>query len=124
MHRAAVLFLLLLVLPLQFSWAAAARYCSHAAGQPVAMHLGHHVHAAATLQAGADAQAGDDQSKAAQPAAGEECGTCHLGCGTPLPTADAQALPPVAPAAAWVPLGLHYRSHIPAMPDRPDRLRA
>lgn len=42
----ALLLALLLILPLQFSWAATARYCAHgeAQSQPEGQHPGHHSH--------------------------------------------------------------------------------
>lgn len=111
--------LLLLVLPLQLSWAAAASYCQHGGAAEVAGHLGHHAHQhvqGADLAAAEEApQNGDDKA----PCVDDDCAYCHLGClktvGAPVmvldvaprPAFDTPAVPPIA-------------SHIPAGLDRPN----
>lgn len=44
MRRFAVLVLLLLALPLQYSWAAVGAYCQHGDSAGVQWHFGHHTH--------------------------------------------------------------------------------
>jgi hypothetical protein len=73
--------LLLLVLPFQFSLAAAAAYCQHETG-PEVRHFGHHAHQHAT---DADAQKPakplhDDGKTATDP----DCGLCHLSTVQPV----------------------------------------
>lgn len=68
-----LLIVLMLVLPVQWSWAAAASVCAHEKTTE-SVHFGHHEHAhqgaAAVGEAGDDAQTG---SLAAHP----DCGVCH-----------------------------------------------
>lgn len=84
-----VLFLFLLIcLPFQFVWAAAAPYCEHEQGNTVS-HVGHHQHLHAAETATSDD--GDLQTPAkASTTADADCGYCHLSCQpsfvtTPLP---------------------------------------
>lgn len=73
--RRFLLILFLVVLPLQFAWGAAARYCTHE-NSPTAKHFGHHAHvhqAAAESESSSPAQADD-----------ADCDYCHLGCAQPL----------------------------------------
>jgi len=44
MFRRLLAFLLILLLPVQFSWAAAASYCGHEAEAQAKRHYGHHEH--------------------------------------------------------------------------------
>ena len=63
--------LLMLVLPLQFSFAAASVYCANEANVTVE-HYGHHAHESEQLPPDLDTT---------QKATGDtECGACHLGC--------------------------------------------
>ena len=73
MKRYLAIFLLVL-LPLQFSWAAMAGYCQHETGV-TAKHPGHHSHD----HAYADHQ---ESSKNTPQSAGmdHDCAACHLGC--------------------------------------------
>ena len=67
-----LVILLVLLLPLQFAFAAGAEYCEF--GSPhKSGHLGHHVHKADT---------GHDKSTPAKskPASDRDCAFCHLGC--------------------------------------------
>jgi len=73
MRRRLILFLLVL-LPFQFAWSAAAAYCGHEI-DPSAKHFGHHVHVH---------KAATDSTDAAKHAAGIaapdlDCPVCHLG---------------------------------------------
>ena len=76
MRRWFLIFLVVL-LPVQLSWAAVASYCQHESGT-TAQHLGHHEH---QHEAGAaPSNDGDPHSKSK--AAGTvdlDCGTCHAG---------------------------------------------
>ncbi len=63
--------LLMLILPLQFSFAAASAYCADEANVAVE-HYGHHAHEGK--------QAPPDPDTTKKSAGEPECGACHLGC--------------------------------------------
>lgn len=71
--------LLLILLPLQLSWAAVSVYCQHETGA-AARHFGHHDH---------QHKAADGKEAAPDPAktgAGDpDCVSCHAGCSSALP---------------------------------------
>lgn len=72
MRRLFAIFLLVL-LPLQLSWASVATYCQHETGNQ-AQHFGHHDH---------QHQASQDQDSTDSKLPGgvdNDCGTCHAGC--------------------------------------------
>ena len=111
------LLLLLFVLPLQMSWAAASAYCLHEEGK-AARHLGHHSH---HHQASADdapqADAGKDLK--AKTKAHSDCNVCHgvghawLPPATSMPVFDSASL--AVDTSSFL-----YISHIPDAPKRPD----
>lgn len=114
------LLLLLFVLPLQMSWAAASAYCLHEEGK-AAQHLGHHSH---HHQASADADNGEPQADAgkdlkAKTKAHSDCNVCHgvghawLPPGTSMPVFDSASL--AVDTSSFL-----YISHIPDAPKRPD----
>lgn len=88
--RRLVLIFMMCLLPLQWSWAAAARVCEH---EQTAAHFGHHEH-----RHGGDADAPAGEASASANEALQlhpDCHTCH-GIGVAyLPTSDA-AQPPWA----------------------------
>lgn len=109
--------LLLVLLPLQFGWAAVADYCSHALGTEQG-HLGHHDHAVHGHAPVAD-DAGDAGSGNDAAATHVDCGHCHghwfgvLALATALvPQAPADAPPALGPAPP--------ADHAPAQPERPQ----
>jgi hypothetical protein len=77
MKRYLAIFLLVL-LPLQFSWAAMAGYCEHETAVS-SKHPGHHSHEHASAEHPETAQS-------AEPSAcmDHDCATCHLGCAAAL----------------------------------------
>jgi len=84
MRRVLTLFLLL-VLPLQLSWAVAAVYCQHEAVAQESTHVGHHEH----QHAQGDEATGDlakqnapEQKDAADKpqCVDDDCAYCHLAC--------------------------------------------
>ena len=79
MRRRLIIFLLVL-LPFQFAWTAAAAYCSHEAN-PSAKHFGHHVHVHKAMSSSVDA--GKHGTATAAPDA--DCPVCNLSA-PPLPT--------------------------------------
>lgn len=131
MRRFMILILLMIAIPFQFSWAAAAVYCQHEQG---GSHFGHHGHqhqspsdggadrTAAQVDKQADKHADKPADKKAdsKPAkVHSDCESCHLfshasvlPAAPPQPHASAHGHP-LPPAAGFL-------SHIPAPPKRPD----
>ena len=66
--------LLLVFVPLQLSWAAAASYCQHETGTS-AKHFGHHDHQHKTAD-GKDASSDSVKTIGGDP----DCASCHAGC--------------------------------------------
>lgn len=111
--------LLLVLLPFQFTWAAAAAYCEHESSSQV-QHFGHHVHKHAE---GAHQAQGKKSSTAekikAKAGLDNDCGTCHLSAAKPVSTLRL-ALP--EPAAEIV-IGAsekHFSTRAPDHPERPN----
>jgi cytochrome c5 len=110
-----LVILMLLVLPVQFTWAAAAPFCAHEAAGSASKHPGHHQH---VHQGGSDASiAGDDG--AGNGANHTDCASCHAGAATTLPLLAAElAIAPREVLREQPPS--RYRSHTPSGPERPD----
>lgn len=110
--RRLLLIVLMFVLPLQWTWAAAASLCAHEP-EPAAQHFGHHQHehhGAAAQGAKADQEA-DVGGVGSHP----DCGVCH-GLGVAF-LADINAMAPPWPSLF---VFLRYQA---AVPDRsPDTL--
>ena len=112
MRRWFTIFLLLL-LPMQLSWAVGTAYCKHETGA-AAQHFGHHEH-----QHTADADSADSNTLNATSSGDPDCGTCHAGCvsaivpSMPLPviglSPDLHQSPP-----------FQISSHTPSLPERPN----
>ena len=114
MRRWLVVFLLL-VLPLQFAWAAAAPYCAHETAAAASKHPGHHQH---VHQDGSEAANADDEGGGAG-VKHTDCASCHAGCAATLPlSATALAAAPRDGVGEHSPP--RYRSHTPWGPERPD----
>lgn len=117
--RHCIAVLLLVLLPLQFSWAAVADYCEHASSS-VTDHPGHHDHsghAHGAKAGGSDAQAASEDGSSAP--LDLDCGHCHGHCAAVLDVLE--GLQPAAPRGAAPTLGeLHCAEHTPAQPDRPQ----
>ncbi|MCE1239696.1 MAG: hypothetical protein LWW83_07265 [Azonexaceae bacterium] len=103
---------LLIILPLQVSWAAAAVYCQHEAG--TGQHFGHHDH---------KHQAGDGESSGKSPSLSvdNDCAVCHAGCVAAL-TAVGCALPRVEAIDASTLLVRFLASPPGEEPERPNWL--
>ncbi len=100
--------LLLMLLPLQAVWAAAAPYCAHEE-DPATMHVGHHSHEHQGAQQ-------DDNGSEAPAGSHADCHVCH-GAGAAVGTqlADASHGAYRGPVPTWV-------KALPAPPvSRPDR---
>ena len=110
------LIFFIFALPLQFTWAASARYCAHENAVSVS-HFGHHAHAhkaTASDSCTAASQSGYDDP---------DCGYCHFSCSSPLAQSAASlSLAPRASYAATEPVANRYR--VPESIDRPNWLLA
>lgn len=118
MRRWLAIFLLTL-LPLQFSWAAAAGYCAHES-RAQGSHLGHHQHAHVQSDGTADAASpsADDDSRVGANLH-PDCGQCHgLGVGLPMPLVAMAGPVTVRDAAPLTAAGRLLRATAP--PDRPQ----
>jgi hypothetical protein len=109
-----LLIVVLLLLPYQMVWAAAAPYCTHEATD-TASHFGHHQH----KHQGSDrAQLADDDFVSRTDHV--DCEACHLA--SPMtaaaPTLQLQVAPEQAPNDY---LGPRYESRVPAGLERPQR---
>lgn len=109
MRRWLAIFLLVL-LPLQLSWAAAAPYCQHETGAAV-QHFGHHEHK--------HHQGSADTTDVPSFAADSDCAACNAGCAAATVTVPSLALDAAPPALApWYP---HVPTSPPAtQPERPN----
>lgn len=115
-----LVILMLTLLPLQFSWAAVAAYCTHEAS-PNAEHVGHHAH----QHAGGETA----QPKVAKTDAGKlagmqdlDCAQCHAACALPLRAealTDGRALPTARGGDA----AEAVRTRAASPPERPQWLR-
>jgi hypothetical protein len=110
--------LLLVLLPLQFSWAAVANYCGHEAGG--GDHVGHHDHAAHNH--GGKVAEPSDKGKTdgtSSPASSFDCGHCHgycLGMIDVVSSLQPQMLGSAPPG----PSDHTLAEHLPAQPERPN----
>ena len=77
MRRYLAIFLLVL-LPLQYSWAAMASYCEHETSV-TAKHPGHHTHDHASID-----QQESSKNAPQSPGMDDDCATCHMGCAAAL----------------------------------------
>lgn len=108
---------LLLVLPFQMIWAAAAPYCAHETNTPASKHFGHHDH---RHQVGGEIAPtlGDDGNGSGTYHA--DCATCHLGCAATL-SAPIPVVAFLVPEAPSIAAASSYTSYVPSGPERPDR---
>ena len=113
-----LLVLLLALLPLQLSWAAVAAYCQHETAPAQAEHFGHHEHQ--HHDQGAAKTKDSHGAKKAPLTVDNDCGTCHLGQAQTL-LSDAPALAPPALPPRVARHDALPASHVPALPERPDR---
>lgn len=91
--------LLLVVMPVQFVWAAAAPYCAHETTESASKHFGHHFHkhqgsttSDTSKASGSTGLGGDDV----------DCAVCHLGC--IQPPLSSYAVPGDAPSVTVLPM--------------------
>ncbi len=66
--------LLLVLIPLQVTWAAVGVYCQHESDM-VTQHIGHHTH-----EHKSDSSSTDKSDSTSKSVFDNDCGTCHAGC--------------------------------------------
>ena len=106
---------LLLILPVQFAWAAAAGYCRHETGEAT-KHFGHHEHQHCTAQDGVS----KDSKAPSSLGADSDCGVCHLSAAQLVPSTKANIVVTSAEPPRFA-CGARFDSHVPSRPERPDR---
>ncbi|OWQ48200.1 hypothetical protein CDL60_06365 [Roseateles noduli] len=127
MRRWLTVFLLIL-LPLQLSWAVAATYCAHEA-DPAANHIGHHEHRHEASGDAADAKAAPDTAKIEKAAdkaltcVDDDCGFCHLGHSQPVASTPI-VLPAMAGPLTSASISEVWSSRGPDRRERPNWLFA
>lgn len=108
---------MLVLLPLQFTWAAVACYCGH---EIAATPLGHHDHADhshAVQDADPDRQAGSDGTSPGS--SDSDCGHCHgYSAGMFQVHGDFLVQPHASAPPAWA--TARAVGHVPAQPERPQ----
>jgi len=121
MRRWSIIAFVLLVLPFQLVWAAAAPVCAHETEITAKKHFGHHEH---QRQGSTSASADNDLAADNNTGSGTyiaDCETCSPGSSEAVGSPTAVS-PPLPHGAALGGHGSTYRSHIPCGPERPDRL--
>ncbi|MEO3713749.1 hypothetical protein [Roseateles flavus] len=115
--RRYIVLVMLIVLPLQFCWAAAAIYCSHESATSVT-HFGHHGH---QHQAGSQGEAGATvKAKVGSLVLDEDCSVCHsCAASGVLPSQLSHA--ECFGSAPALPTTLLFESYVPSGLERPDR---
>lgn len=107
--------LLLVVVPFQFAWGAAAVYCQHEQGASV-QHFGHHTHQHHNVNGKSDHIGTLSQQH-------KDCGYCHaLSPASMSATAQTMTIP-LGSIPAEPPV-VSFTSHIPEGPREPDRFAA
>jgi hypothetical protein len=105
------LILMLVVLPFQISWAAAASYCQHEQGK-ASQHFGHHDH-----KHNVSPSAKKDKSEPGK--IDPDCGYCHLSSAYILPVTAT----PILFVPDSMPVDIRFPSYLSHIPDgliRPD----
>ena len=121
MRRWLLIFLVVL-LPMQLSWAAVAGYCQHESGTVnTTQHVGHHEHQHQDDAASASTDLADTSAKptSATGAVDVDCGSCHAGCCTAL-LQSLNLMIATLPTEAYSAPVLHLSSHPASMPERPN----
>ncbi len=116
MRRWFLIFLVVL-LPMQLSWAAVASYCQHESGA-AAQHIGHHEH---QHDAGAE-PSNDGEPHAKSKAAGAvdvDCGTCHAGTCSAMVQSSTLVMAKL-PSEIHSATALRLSSQPSSLPERPN----
>jgi cytochrome c5 len=107
-------FVVSLLLPLQFAWSAASAYCQHETTERQSQHFGHHFHAHK-----GEAKKSPDSKLMAD----SDCASCHASAAAAIPTqldgCDFEAASLSAEVVASPP----FSSALARAPDRPQWLR-
>lgn len=107
---------LMLLMQVQFAWAAAAAYCGHEPNTAASAHFGHHEH----RHQGAGVQGADDAGTGIA-SLHLDCESCHLGTSVNLPP-PAIAIAELAQFEFRCECSPRYTSHVTSTPERPDRV--
>lgn len=107
--------LLLVAVPFQFAWGAAALYCQHEQS-PQVQHFGHHVHHHQSV----DEPSGHEGKLSKLH---EDCGYCHALSPASMPAMAQTMTIPAGSVPAEPPI-VSFTSHIPESPTEPDRFAA
>ncbi|MGI4848200.1 MAG: cation efflux protein, CzcI family [Janthinobacterium lividum] len=105
-----LLIFLLIVLPVQYSWAAAVAYCTHEKEQST--HFGHHVHQH-------QGQKSDDNGSNKLVKVHSDCSVCQFAAHAPLTSFTPDIAIPVL-VTHWATNIVRFTSHIPDTPPVPD----
>lgn len=105
-----LLILLMLILPVQYAWSAAAVYCQHEQNSP--FHFGHHAH-----QHKVKSEESGSHGKVKM--ADTDCEYCHMFSHAFFIPFDTRPMAPIEQSYAW-PNTISYTSHIPQRPPRPN----
>ena len=103
--RSFFMIFLLVLMPLQLSWAAMASYCQHESGA-AAKHFGHHEHQHKVVD-GKDASPDPIKYGTGDP----DCAACHAGCASAL--TDSFTFPLVADSSVGT---ANYRARLTSPP--------
>ena len=115
--RRCLIILLLLWLPFQFAWGAAASYCQHEQGRGVS-HFGHHSH----KHQGKVLQSSGESTPDKKTALADEdldCDYCHINCAQPLVSTSLDCQIDAAPHALSKTVTDGHSPHVPALIERP-----
>lgn len=121
MRRWLLVFLVVL-LPMQLSWAAVASYCQHESDSATtSQHVGHHEH---QHEADAASAATDLPDTSANPmtatgAVDVDCGTCHAGCCTVMLQSPMLVMAKL-PSETHSATALRLSSQPASLPERPN----
>lgn len=105
-----LLILLMLILPAQYTWSAAAVYCQHEQNSP--FHFGHHAH-----QHKVKSEESGSHGKVKM--ADSDCEYCHMFSHVFFISFDISTMEPVVSSHTLLST-LFYASHIPRRPPRPN----
>lgn len=122
MRRWLLIFLVVL-LPMQLSWAAVASYCQHeSSSSATTQHVGHHEHQHEADAASTDQGGTDSKSTTATSAVDVDCGTCHAGCCTAMLQSPILVMAKLPSESHNAP-ALRLSSQPASLPERPNWAR-
>lgn len=110
--------LLLFIVPLQLSYAAASVYCEHETGM-AAKHFGHHLHQHKGQDGSTKGDGHGDSKGTAKKALHDDCGSCHMSMPQVLMQGFEMAEPLTSGTQVW-PAGRHFSSADPGRIERPN----